>query len=277
MDTTDNQKKQDWPYQMNESSFLSRLIGGLFITSIGAVLLAKQMGAEIPSWLMTWEILLIMYGIYSLAKFSFKKLFPGVMLILIGSVFLTNNFNPDLDIARYFWPMLLIAGGIWFMLKPRKRHYYNGGPGGKKYKRWQEKWQNAETVNATYSTNAGGTYNTADSDQFINSTTIMGGTKKTYFTKDFKGGVSTTILGGTDIDLSQADIQGTVVLELNQFLGGTKLVIPSSWHIKSDMINIMGGLEDKRKFNVGTVTEGESKVLLIKGIALLGGIDIKSY
>jgi hypothetical protein len=59
----------------------------------------------------------------------------------------------------------------------------------------------------------------------MNSTTILGGTKKTFFSKDFKGGTSTTILGGTDIDLSQADIHGTVVLELNQVLGDRLLLL----------------------------------------------------
>lgn len=281
METTDDQKRQDWPYKMYEPSLLSRIIGGIFITSIGAVLLANELGAEIPNWLMTWEILFILFGVYSLFKYSFKKLFPGVMFILIGGVFLINNFNPDLNITQFFWPTLLIIGGVWFIFKPKNRHFFNDGPSGGKFRKWQEKqqdkWQNAETVNASYSTNAGGSQNTTDSDQFINSTTILGGTKKTFFSKDFKGGTATTILGGTDIDLSQADIHGTVVLELNQVLGGTKLIIPSNWQIKSEMINILGGLEDKRKFNLGVQTEGEHKIILIKGIALLGGIDIKSY
>ena len=92
METTDDQKKQDWPYKMYEPSAISRVIGGIFIISIGAVLLAHEMGVQFPSWLLAWEVLFILFGVYNLFKYSFKKLFPGAIPYEINY---TLSFNPE--------------------------------------------------------------------------------------------------------------------------------------------------------------------------------------
>ena len=72
----------------------------------------------------------------------------------------------------------------------------------------------------------------------------------------------------------QADFTGTIEIEINQVFGGTKLLIPSNWKVQSQVSNIMGGFEDKRKESV--YTEDPEKVLIIKGENVLAGIEIKS-
>lgn len=53
-------------------------------------------------------------------------------------------------------------------------------------------------------------------------------------------------MGGTEIDMTQADINGRVVLDVTQILGGTKLIIPAHWELKSELVSVFGGIEDKR-------------------------------
>lgn len=65
------------------------------------------------------------------------------------------------------------------------------------------------------------------------------------------------------------------VIELTTIFGGTKLLVPSNWSIKSEAVTIFGGIEDKRRMQ--TVTETPEKILLIRGTVIFGGIEIKSF
>ena len=104
---------------------------------------------------------------------------------------------------------------------------------------------------------------------------IFGGTKKNVLSKDFKGGDVVNVFGGTELNLTQADIKGTAVLELTTIFGGTKLIVPSNWSIKSEAVTIFGGIEDKRQ--LPATQEAPEKLLLLRGTVLFGGIDIKSF
>ena len=112
-------------------------------------------------------------------------------------------------------------------------------------------------------------------EDFVDSTSIFGGAKKNIISKTFKGGDLVNIFGGTDLDLTQADFTGSAVIELTTIFGGTKLIVPSNWSIKSEAVIIFGGLEDKRKMPV--VSDNPDKVLILKGTVIFGGIEIKSY
>ena len=96
---------------------------------------------------------------------------------------------------------------------------------------------------------------------------------KKIFSKNFKGGEIVNIFGGTEIDLSQADINGEVRLELTQMFGGTKLIIPGSWKLIVKNAAILGGIEDKRP----NQPLDPNKILILTGTSMFGGIEIRSY
>jgi hypothetical protein len=107
---------------------------------------------------------------------------------------------------------------------------------------------------------------------------VFGGVKKNIISKNFRGGETVTIFGGTEINLTQADVNGGVVLDLTQIFGGTKLIVPPHWRIQSkDMVAIFGGVDDKRPLLSNASTEETNKVLILKGTCIFGGIDIRSY
>ena len=81
-------------------------------------------------------------------------------------------------------------------------------------------------------------------------------------------------MGGAEINLSQADIQGTAALDITQIMGGTKIIVPSNWEIRSQLTSVFGNIEDKRQ-NIG-VTDPQ-KVLIIDGTSVFGGIEIRNY
>jgi predicted membrane protein len=104
---------------------------------------------------------------------------------------------------------------------------------------------------------------------------MFGGTKKNVISKDFKGGEVTCVFGGAEINLSQADINGKVVLEMHQVFGGTKLIVPPHWQVNhQETVAFMGGIEDRRP---DTKDTDPNKILILKGTSVFGGLDISSY
>ena len=116
---------------------------------------------------------------------------------------------------------------------------------------------------------------TYSQDDFIDSTNIFSGTKKVILSKNFKGGDIVNIFGGSEIDLSQADMTSPAVLEVTAIFGGATLIVPSNWAIKSEAVTIFGGIGDKRK--ITTMPESPTKTLVLKGTMIFGGMEIKSY
>ena len=255
METQNTNKTQNENYYKHPHNHRAgRIIAGLILVAAGSLLLAKQMGMFIPNWIFTWEMLLIMIGIYSGAKHSFQT--KGWLIpVIIGSTFLVEEIIPGITISQYFWPLLIIGIGVFKILIPRRkwRHHH---------------WRDCRNA-ANYS-------ETSLQDDRININCVFSGVKKNVVSKDFKGGDITCVFGGAEVNLSQADINGKVILELNNIFGGTKLIVPSHWEIKSEVEVVMGGFEDKRPIQKSMMNDAE-KVLVLKGSCVFGGIEIKSY
>jgi hypothetical protein len=56
--------------------------------------------------------------------------------------------------------------------------------------------------------------------------------------------------------------------------GGVEITVPSNWDVRMDMNTIFGGVEDKR--NMPAMAD-PSKVLIIRGSCVFGGVDLKSF
>jgi hypothetical protein len=227
-----------------------RVIGGLIIVIVGGVLLARQLGIELPYWLFNFEMLLIVIGVFIGAKHNFRDI-RWLIPVTIGVILLVNNHIYDFNVFRYFWPIFVIGIGLFMILKSRRGSSAS----------WGDNYPTAVT----------------GSEDVLECVTIFGGVKKNIISKDFKGGEAVTVFGGTELNLMQADSPHKMVLELVQVFGGTKLIVPPHWKIHTEeMVTIFGGLNDKRPIHAQPMID-ESKVLIIKGTCLFGGIDIKSY
>lgn len=232
---------------------------GVFLLLIGVAALIRVSVKDIPSWVFSWPTFLIALGIFIGLRHNFRGI-AWFVLLLVGGAFLYDRLNPDISMKQYIWPMILIIVGVFFIFRPKRRNWPQGS--GKK---------NTNILDCDPIT---GETKTSDED-FVDSTSIFGGAKKNIISKNFKGGDLVNIFGGTDLDLTQADFTGTAVIELTTIFGGTKLIIPSNWSIKSEAVIIFGGLEDKRKMH--NISESTGKTLVLKGTVIFGGIEIKSY
>jgi len=235
---------------------------GVFIVIIGIAALVKASVTDLPDWVFSWQTFMILLGFFIGIKHGFKGS-AWFILILIGGAFLVRDFYPDWEIRRYIWPVALIVVGAFLILRPRKKY-------------WQDCEKKKTTPNPSGIAGAtiiDETYDTKE--DYVDSTSIFGGAKKNIISKNFKGGDLINIFGGTELDLTRADFSGTAIIELTTIFGGTKLIVPSNWTIKSEAVTIFGGMEDKR--NMQTITDSPEKILKITGTVIFGGIEIKSF
>lgn len=245
---------------------------GLFLLLIGSVLLAKQMGVFFPAWLFSWHFFLIVLGLLIGIRHGFRHPL-WIILILAGGFFLAEDYYPALAIRQYAWPLGIIVVGIFFLFRPRNRNrkiwWEQLEKQHARAKNYHERREQREKYRRAFSTGY------TSGEDYIDVVSVLGGIKKNILSKNFRGGESISFLGGTELNLSQADINGRVVLELTQVLGGTKLIIPSHWDVKSELITVFGSIDDKR--SVENVNIDPNKVLVLRGTSVLGGIDIRSY
>lgn len=242
-------------FQDNKTPYVKnrRTIFGVIAVGFGLLLLASNfniLSYNTRHILFSWQMILIVIGIVQLMNHKEKP--TGYILIAIGGFFLLPDlFDFSFNFMRLFWPVLLIIAGVSFIFFHRSRNY--SGPN--------------KSVNSEEDFNG---------PSFLDEITIFGGTKRRVANKEFKGGRLTTIFGGAEIDLTQALLsEGSHVLEITCIFGGSSLIVPSDWNIHVDVVSVFGAFEDKRTYIKKTdSTEGS---LIIKGVALFGGGDIKSY
>ena len=111
--------------------------------------------------------------------------------------------------------------------------------------------------------------------EWLDTTAVFGSTKKVVLSKNFRGGDITCFMGGAEIDLTKADIQGKVMLDTTAVFGGIKLIVPPHWDVKVQTTAVFGGIEDKRP--VQEVKSDTNKLLILDGAAVFGGIEIRSF
>jgi hypothetical protein len=273
-----------------------RIWAGLFLVGVGAVLVLDQIGFPLPDWLFSWHAFLIALGLF----IGFRHGFRGglwLILILVGVAFEFQDYYPHIEMHRYILPGILILIGIMFVLNPGRPDHWHW-----KDKRWKAQWKadmrarkwsyhvgpnpgpnqygpgtsnpgpaGPTVTPGTTGSDAGAGYSSED---YLDTTAFFGGVHKKIVSKNFKGGDVVTIMGGTELDLSQADFTGMVKLDVVQIMGATKIIVPAHWEIRTDVTAIFAGFEDKRQ--QPTVSNPE-KVLLIDGTSLFGGIEIKNY
>jgi len=253
-----------------------RIWAGLFLLLVGGVLLLDQLGFPLPDWLFSWHVLLIAIGLFIGFRSHFQN-FAWLVLILIGSAYTIQDYYPTMQLHRFILPGVLILIGFVFITGRGGGR----GRGPKWHREWHEEWEKnwdkhrwKNGPGGNISTGFSSTRQGYSSEDFIDSTSIFGGVHKKIVSKTFKGGDIVTIMGGTEIDLSQADFTGMIRLDVTQIMGGTKIIVPSHWEVRSEVNAIFAGFEDKRQQPAVVNLE---KILVIDGTSIFGGIELKNF
>jgi predicted membrane protein len=254
-----------------------KITAGILLVVIGKLFLLRELGVEIPYWIFSWKMLLVGIGLIIGVSHGFRS--AGWLIpVLVGASFLMIDLYPEMNIKSIIWPVLLIILGLFIIFKPRRKHH--------QWKHWKHhRLRRYARDYGKYGEDYGkyakeysfGEYEESSDEDKIELVSFMAGTKKSIMSKQFKGGEVTNVFGGTELNLMQADFEGKITLELTQVFGGTRLIVPSNWEIQStSFVTVLGSVEDKRTLKPPTGDE-PSKVLILTGTAVFGGIEIRSY
>ena len=200
-----------------------RLVLGIFLVVIGTLFLLRNLNMiELPWYVFTWQMLLIVIGAFN---FLTGNRSAGFIISGVGLVFLLPKIA-DFDLSD-FWPVILIIIGLSFFFRNRGRR------------------------------NSSGSENNIDS---IDEMAFLGGGDKIFTSQALQGGKISATFGGLDIDLRKCQLApGPQILDISIFAGGVDLKIPDSWLVKSEITPVAGGFSDKR--NPSTIN-GDSVLVL---------------
>lgn len=110
----------------------------------------------------------------------------------------------------------------------------------------------------------------------VNLIAVLGETRRASNDRPFRGGEMTAVMGGCNLDLRHATLPAGVEARLNLLglMAGHEIRVPAGWSVISDVIPIMGGVDDKR---ISPVAAGEDAPRLrLTGFIVMGGVVIKN-
>jgi predicted membrane protein len=237
--------------ETNTQSTPSKILIGAILIIIGGLFLLRSfqiLPFEITHVIFSWRFILFIIGIVILINSNNKVL--GIILTTLGGLLLFPRMFPDIDIdGKLILGIVIIALGIYVIFR---------SSGGK------------------FQPNFGGMSGRINKD-FIDDIAIFGGGTKVLTSNSFKGGNITAIFGGSEIDLTACKLaEGNNVLNITAIFGGSTIIVPRDWNVLLNVTPLFGGFSNKIRREPNLVID-QSRALIIKGVAMFGGGEIKSY
>jgi len=220
-----------------------QLIVGLFFVLVGVLFLLDNVGrVDIDHYFDFWPLVLIGVGLAKWGQCTTRtcRIGAAVWILVGGWILLWNLGVVPYDIWD-FWPVLLILAGASVVWRTTQRH---------------------DRV-------AVGT----DPVSTISALCIWSGADRKSNSPDFRGGELTAIMGGCEVDLTQAKIKnGEAVVDLFALWGGIDIRVPVDWTVVCQVTPFMGAYEDKTQPLAGNTTQR----LVLRGLVIMGGIEVKN-
>jgi predicted membrane protein len=221
--------------------FTPQLLMGLIIIAIGVLFTLDNLGlVDAHHYLRYWPAALVLIGALKVWQSGGGGgAFGGLLFIIAGSWLLLETFRIVTISFIDLWPLLLVLFGASLV--------WRGLRGGR---------------------DRAGT----DGHSTLSALAVLGGVHRGNNSRAFRGGDLTAVLGGCEIDLRQAAIDGEAVIDVFAMWGGVEIKVPEDWTVASRVVPILGGFEDKTRPQRGAATHR----LLIRGFAIMGGIEVKN-
>lgn len=241
--------------ETRQHNLLKTIATGLVIIAAGVLWLLKNVGILDPilsDVLLSWPMLLVVIGLIGILGRA--KIFHFVVF-LVGAFYLyARIYKVPAEFHTIFWPSLLIFIGLSIIVKifTRKKKCLNG-----------DEWFHHKEEDV--------------SNDWLNETNVFGGGEINVVSQNFRGGKMVNVFGGSKINFMNSQLApGSVELEVVCVFGGFQLIVPSDWIVKSEVTSIFGGISDKRMVNHSFEETNGQKILILKGVAIFGGGDIKN-
>jgi len=269
--------------QNNTQKNGKHLIGGIVVLTVGVLFLFRNfdiLGPELSHYLFSWKTLLIGIGILNLALANNKV--GGIILIAIGTFFwMPEVFDLSVRAGQLFWPVVIIIIGISLLFKkPDDPHFpWKKGRRSRPSHSSYTKTETTGTASAAGSSASSGASHAFAGDEYIDDIALFSGSTKIITSNNFRGGKMTAIFGGSEVNLTRAKLApGRNILNVFFMFGGSEIIVPSDWNVVLEATPVFGGFSDERYVPKSFQTDsGSESVLIIRGLVIFGGAEIKSY
>lgn len=235
-------KKHHSPERVYKSTRRKTIMFGILLVTFGIFWMLNKLQMLDPMlWkaVYSWQALVIGIGLINIVNGHAR--FFGFLLILAGAFFMTMKLDilPEMY-SDAFWPALIIIVGLAIIFS-RRRIFH-------------------KRVRVSNSNN-----------NSFEEIAVFGGSERKINSLNFTGGEAVAVFGGSVIDLSSCKLApGTHKIDLVAVFGGIKLIVPPDWNIKTNIVNILGGISDKRDNNL----VNPDSLIIIEGVAIFGGGEI---
>jgi len=230
-------------------SATSQVVLGLLVIAMGLLFLLDNLGfVDMHRAFSFWPMLFVIVGTVKLCDTRTQGgTLLGGALVGIGILLMLDRMD-IIDFSwRTVWPLVLIGLGGFLVAKAvrSKRAVEHG-------------------VAMADGTVVG-------VGEVVDVTAILGAYERRVTTQDFRGGEITAVMGGCELDMRGASIQGEAVINVFAFWGGVTIKCPPDWSVILQGTPILGGFEEKT-----IAPANNSKRLVIRGYAIMGGVEIRN-
>jgi len=225
------------------SRLRAQLVSGLLIIAAGVIALLDNFGVvDGRAYFRYWPAGLIVIGLARLRHARGGAGRAGGSIFVAAGVWLLLESFGIVHISVWeLWPLVLVLFGaslVWQGMRGRG-----------------SRSQRSNDANAT-----------------ISGVAVLGGGSRGNSSRSFQGGELTAVLGGWDVDLRQAAIDGEAIIDVFALCGGIEIRVPEDWTIVGQVTPVLCGFEDKTRTSPG----GGTHRLIIRGTAIMGGIEVKN-
>ena len=229
-----------------------QVVLGLLVIGMGLLFLLDNLGlVDMHRAVSFWPMLFVIVGTVKLCDTrSQGGTLLGAALVGVGILMMLDRLDIINFSVRTLWPLVLIGLGGFLVAKALRNRGMTGAVG---------------------ASSGAGMLDETGSGDVVDITAILGGYERRVATQDFRGGEITAVMGGCELDMRGASIRGEAVINVFAFWGGVTIKCPSDWTVILLGTPILGGFEEKT-----VVPPDGSKRLVIRGYAIMGGVEIRN-
>ena len=225
-----------------------QLVLGTMVIIAGILLTLDNLDIiEASQYIRFWPAGIIAIGLLKLAQTRDRDGggFTGAIFVLVGSWLLLEQTTVVRLSIWELWPTLLVfLGGflVWQSLTgPRVKSSPSPSP-------------------------------PSDANAVITGTAVLGSVVRGNNSPNFRGGELTAVMGGCEIDLRQASIDGEAVIDVFALWGGIEIRVPADWTVVSQITPVLAGVEDKTR----PPQAASRHRLILRGVIVMAGVEIQN-
>jgi predicted membrane protein len=242
----------------------ARVVFGLVVIALGVLFTLDNLGlvsaGRALSW---WPAVLVLFGVMRLTgTYRTRNVVLGTILTLAGGLLLLHEAGVIAFQPWDFWPaVLVVIGGSIVIRALRRAHGGDAGPGP------------AGGIVHASGGGAGAPAGPGDAASTLSTIAVWAGIERKVTSVTFRGGDVTAIMGGAEIDLRPARMEGGhAVLDVTVLWGGVDLYVPADWRVSVEALPLLAGIEDSTQAPAGEA-RGH---LVVRGVVLMGGLEVKN-